>query len=58
MKSTTVPNLSHMPKDHKLPDPVTGDPLIRPVCGASNSINGECSEYVSDILDAAAGLRR
>ena len=51
---TSIPNLSIMPKDHKEPDPVTGDPATRPVCGASVSPNGELSHYCSDIMDAAS----
>ena len=43
-----------MPKDHKKAVPGTIDPQTRPVCGASDSINGELSETTSDILDAAS----
>ena len=52
-KSTTIPVLSLLLKDHKGPDK-NGNPSSRPVCGASSSMNGELSEWLADILDAVA----
>ena len=52
LESTVIPIVSLLVKDHKNPKQ-NGDPATRPVCGASRSINGEMSESVSDILDAA-----
>ena len=40
-------------KDHK-PLDNEGKPASRPVCGASRSINGELSEYLSVILESVA----
>ena len=51
MKHTSIPTLSIMPKDHKEPNPETGDP-------ASFSPNGELSHYASDILDAASNCMK
>ena len=39
-RSTTIPVLSLLLKDHKGPDK-NGNPSSRPVCGASSSMNGE-----------------
>ena len=39
-------------KEHMKPSE-TGAPKSRAVCGASSSINGEMSEWVSMILDSA-----
>ena len=51
LKSTVIPVLSLLMKDHKQ----TGAdrvPASRPVCGASSSIKGELSEWVSSVLDS------
>ena len=53
-----MPLLSLLAKDHKAPDPTTGDPKTRPVCGASRSPNGELSELLSDVLEAASHADR
>ena len=56
LKSTTIPMISLLVKDHKeLTE--TGEPKVRPVCGASSSINGELSEWISSILDALADYK-
>ena len=51
LRSTVLPVNSLLVKDHK---PLTpeGLPKTRPVCGASCSMNGELSEWISEILDA------
>ena len=51
LHSTVIPVNSMLVKDHK---PLTeeGLPKTRPVCGASYSLNGEMSEWISDIMDA------
>ena len=53
LKSTTIPMLKFLVKDHK-PVDADGLPPGRPVCGASKAINGEASEYTADVLDALA----
>ena len=53
LKSTIIPVLSLLIKDHKQLNP-DGSPKSHPVCGASSSINGELSEWISTILDAMA----
>ena len=53
LKSTIIPVLSLLIKDHKQLNP-DGSPKSHPVCGASRSINGELSEWISTILDAMA----
>ena len=50
LKSTCIPVLSLMLKDHK--EPKERMLPTRPVCGASSSINGELSEYLSNIVDS------
>ena len=44
--------MSQLLKDHKVVKEGEDIPT-RPVCGASSSINGECSEWVSNIVDCA-----
>ena len=51
LKSTVIPLMYPLIKDHK-PVQEDGRPKTRPVCGASASINGELSEYVSRVLKA------
>ena len=51
LKSTTVPVASLLVKDHKSVAE-REIPKSRPVCGASSSLNGEHSEWVSMILDS------
>ena len=46
-----IPILSLLIKDHKCED-CQGRPASRPLCGACSSINGELSEWLSDLLDA------
>ena len=53
LKSTIIPVLSLLIKDHKQLNP-DGSPKSHPVCGASSSINGELSKWISTILDAMA----
>ena len=53
MKSTTLPILSLLLKDHKKLEE-NGDPKSRPVCGASASMNGELSEWLADIIDVTS----
>ena len=52
LKSTVLPVNSLLVKDHKelMPE---GLPKTRPVCGACRSINGELSEWITEILGAA-----
>ena len=50
-RSTTIPVLSLLLKNHKCLED-NGDPKSRPVCGASNSMNGELSHWLSDVLEA------
>merc|ERR1712112_324577 len=52
LDSSTVPVVKFLAKDHKAAE-TNGDPKTRPVCCCSTSINGEMSEYVSDLLEAA-----
>ena len=47
---TCIPVLSLMLKDHK--ELKEGMLPTRPVCGTSSSINGELSEYLSNIVDS------
>merc|ERR1711867_408073 len=56
LRATTIPIFSLLAKDHKWTE-VGQDPKTRGVCYASKSINGEMSEYVSDILDAVSNER-
>merc|ERR1711954_605624 len=42
--------------DFKKPE-ANGDPKTRPVCCCARSINGELSEYMSDLLEAAIDTR-
>ena len=51
LRATIIPIVSLLIKDHKEPDE-QGRPKSRPVCGASSSINGELSEWISDILES------
>ena len=44
-----VPQMTTTPKDHK-PLPDSGVPKSRPLCNASQTINGRLSEAVSDTL--------
>ena len=53
LSSTVIPIMSQLVKDHKPPKPDQEAPPTRPVCGASSSINGELSEWVSHIVDSA-----
>ena len=53
LRSTTIPVLKMLAKDHKKVD-ADGLPPGRPVCGASFSINGEVSHYTVDVLGALA----
>ena len=53
LAATTIPLLGVTPKDHK-PIQDNGDPKTRPLCFAKKTINGELSEFVSQILDPAA----
>ena len=50
--ATIIPNLYIFPKDHK-PVKADGQPKTRPVCGASETINQELSEWVSSLTEAA-----
>ena len=52
LKATIIPLLTLLAKDHKQPKE-KGDPKTRPVAGASKAINGELSEWTSEILEAA-----
>ena len=52
LDSSTVPIVKFLAKDHKAAEP-NGDPKTRPVCCCFTSINGEMSEYVSDLLESA-----
>ena len=56
LKATTIPVLSQRLKDHKVVAPGEEVPT-RPVCGASSSVNGECSEWLADIVDSANDAR-
>ena len=51
LESTVIPIMSQLLKDHKKVEPGQ-DAKSRPVCGASSSINGECSDWVSQIVDS------
>ena len=51
-KATILPLLHLLVKDHK----EVGEgqnPKTRPVCGAATGINGELSEWIADIVEAA-----
>merc|ERR1711954_282286 len=52
LDSSTVPVVIFLARDHKAAE-TNGDPKTRPVCCCSTSINGEMSEYVSHLLEAA-----
>ena len=56
LESSSIPGLSILVKDHKKRG---ADGLFptRPVCGANRSPNGELSEWISDIIDAAIEVR-
>ena len=47
--ATILPNLCIFPKDHKPLKP-DGQPKTRPVCGASETINQELSEWISTLI--------
>ena len=47
--ATIIPNLYIFPKDHR-PVKADGQPKTRPVCGASETINQELSEWVSSLI--------
>ena len=49
LESMTIPTNSYTVKDHK-PCDSEGLPKTRPLCGAHRSMNGEISEWVSDIV--------
>ena len=53
LKTTAIPRVKLLMKDHKEPG-TDGVLKTRPVCTACRSPNGELSEYLADILDAAA----
>ena len=50
--ATIIPNLYIFPKDHKEVG-ADGQPKTRPVCGASETMNQELSEWVSELVEAA-----
>ena len=52
MANLTIPNLYLLAKDHKELEP-NGDPKTRPVCTASETMNIELSEWVTDVVEAA-----
>ena len=56
LKSSCIPNQRLLAKDHK---PVDGEgrPKTRPVCAAARSPNGELSEFIADIVEAAIDAR-
>ena len=53
LRATVIPILSLLIKDHNELNE-KGLPKSRPVCGASTSIIGELSEWISQILDAVS----
>ena len=56
IKSTSIPVNTFTPKDHKPCGP-DGLPKTRPLCGAHRTMNGEISEWLADILEAAINAK-
>ena len=56
LASSSVPTVQLLSKDHK-PVGSNGVPKTRPTCLASRSPNGELSEWLSDIVEAAIHTR-
>ena len=55
-EQVSIPNLYALIKDHK--EIVEGEPIkVRPVCGATESPNGQLSNILSDFINALTKLK-